>query len=455
MSAVFDPLLNLSGLAAYMIIGLLAFGEAAAFVGLFLPGEVAVLLGGVLASTGRVSLPVMLAVAIVAAIAGDSAGYEIGRVFGRRLLRRPAFERRLGDKVDRATTYLAEKGGRAIFLGRWTSVLRALVPGLAGMVKMPYRQFLLFNVLGGIAWGSTFVLAGYLAGESWRRVEAVAGQASLILLALIAVAFVLRWATRRISANEAGVRRVLRAVGGWAPIAWFTRRFSSQLRWLAARLTPGAARGLGWTVSALLSGAAAWVFGVAVRDLLGREELALLDAPVARWIATHTTPALSTTADAIVTVFSPPAAVWIVIAAGIVAWRMNGRSAGDRLVLAIALSIVIAEGLRILLPATLTGVRFPSLAVTGTAAAVAGVAAVVAGHGWRLGATVAGTGAMLVSIVAVADMVTGHAALSGVIGGAGLGTLLVVLVEFTWRTLQPGQGSPAETADAGAPRQEA
>lgn len=455
MSGIFDPLLDLSGNAAYIIIGLLAFGEAAAFIGLFLPGEVAVLLGGVLASTGRVSLPVMLVVAIVAAIAGDSAGYEIGRVFGRRLVSRPAFERRLGDKVERATAYLAEKGGRAVFLGRWTSVLRALVPGLAGMARMPYGQFLLFNILGGIAWGSTFVLAGYLAGESWRRVEAVAGQASLILLALIIVAFVLRWATRRISANEDAVRRVLGAIGGWGPIAWFTRRFSAQLRWLAARLTPGAARGLGWTVSALLSGAAAWVFGVAVQDLLGREELALLDAPLARWIAAHTTPALSTTADAIVTIFSPPAAAWIVIAAGIVAWRMSGRAAGDRLVLAIALSVVIAEGLRILLPATLTGVRFPSLAVTGTAAAVAGVVVVVAAHGWRMAATIAGAGAMLVSIVAVADMVAGRSALSGVVGGAGLGTLLVVLVEFTWRTLQPADEPPGEPAGTGTSPQQA
>jgi undecaprenyl-diphosphatase len=197
------------------------------------------------------------------------------------------------------------------------------------------------------------------------------------------------------------------------------------------------------------------VFGIAVQDLLGREELALLDAPVARWIAAHTTPELTTIADAIVTVFSPPVGAWIVIAAGIVAWRLGGRAAGDRLVLAIALAVVIAEGLRILLPATLTGVRFPSLAVTGTAAAVAGVSVVVAAHGWRRGATVAGAGAMLVSIVAVADMVAGRSALSGVVGGAGLGTLLVVLVEFTWRTLQPAPEHRRAPADTDTTKQEA
>lgn len=86
MGQVIDAILGLGGPGAYVVIGLLAFGEAAAFVGLLLPGEVAVLLGGVLASRGQVSLPLILLVAAVAAIAGDSAGYEISRRWGRRLV---------------------------------------------------------------------------------------------------------------------------------------------------------------------------------------------------------------------------------------------------------------------------------------------------------------------------------------------------------------------------------
>jgi membrane protein DedA with SNARE-associated domain len=87
MGHIIDAILSLGGVAAYAVIGLLAFGEAAAFIGLVLPGEIAVLLGGVLASQGRVSLPIMLAVAAVSAIAGDSAGYEIGRRWGPRLIK--------------------------------------------------------------------------------------------------------------------------------------------------------------------------------------------------------------------------------------------------------------------------------------------------------------------------------------------------------------------------------
>jgi len=79
MEQVLDAILGLGGTVAYVVIALLAFGEAAAFVGLVLPGEIALVLGGVLASQGRASLPLMLVVAAAAAIAGDSAGYEMGR----------------------------------------------------------------------------------------------------------------------------------------------------------------------------------------------------------------------------------------------------------------------------------------------------------------------------------------------------------------------------------------
>jgi membrane protein DedA with SNARE-associated domain len=176
MGRLVDAILGLSGPLAYLVVGGLAFGEAAAFVGLFLPGEVAVLLGGVLASEGQVSLPAMLAVACLAAVAGDSVGYEIGRRYGERILRTRLL-RRHSAAVERARAYVQAKGGRAVFLGRWTGVLRALVPGLAGISGMPYRRFIVANIAGGVAWASTFVLLGYAAGASFRSVERYAGRA--------------------------------------------------------------------------------------------------------------------------------------------------------------------------------------------------------------------------------------------------------------------------------------
>ncbi|HSJ46530.1 MAG TPA: DedA family protein, partial [Euzebyales bacterium] len=149
-----------------------------------LPGEVAVLLGGVLASRGQVSLPLILLVAAVAAIAGDSAGYEIGRRWGRRLVG-TRFLRRRADAVRDVERYVRRHGGVVMFLGRWTSVLRAFVPSVAGMGRMPYGRFLVFNIVGGVAWAAVFTLAGYAAGESYAVVDALTGRAAWILAGVL------------------------------------------------------------------------------------------------------------------------------------------------------------------------------------------------------------------------------------------------------------------------------
>lgn len=197
MDGVLGILTALSGWAALLVIGALAFGESAAFIGLFLPGETALLLGGALAATGRVSLPAMVIVSTIAAIAGDSVGYEIGRWTGPPLRRsRPG--RWVGERRwARAEQFVARHGPLAVLLGRWVGVLRTLVPALAGMNRMPYRRFLLFNALGGAAWATTVVLVGYLAGASWRRVENHVGEASAGLAALVVLCLAAWWVIRR------------------------------------------------------------------------------------------------------------------------------------------------------------------------------------------------------------------------------------------------------------------
>lgn|GEM_PF-221843 len=189
VTAVMHHLLVLHGPPAYAIVAALAFGEAAIFIGFVLPGETAVLLGGVLASQHAVSLPWMIAIVVVSAIAGDSVGYEVGRHFGERVLnlRFLAPRRRA---IDGARNYLRAKGGRAVFLGRFTAFLRAVMPGLAGLSRMHYWKFLAFNAAGGIVWGVGFTLLGYLAGASYNKVERVAGWASTGLLILFAVLLV-------------------------------------------------------------------------------------------------------------------------------------------------------------------------------------------------------------------------------------------------------------------------
>jgi membrane protein DedA with SNARE-associated domain len=101
------------------------------------------------------------------------------------------------DSVDRARDFLREKGGRAVFVGRWTAFLRAVMPGLAGVSRMPYRRFLAFNALGGAAWGSTFCVLGFVAGASYQRVERTAGRLSLVLLGVVVAVVVVAHVRRR------------------------------------------------------------------------------------------------------------------------------------------------------------------------------------------------------------------------------------------------------------------
>lgn len=191
VSHLLHGLLSLSGPPAYALVALLAGGEAAVLLGLVLPGETALLLGGVLASNGHVRLTTMLLVAVVAVIVGDSIGYELGRRGGPRL-RTSRLGRRVGEtRWLRGEHFLARRGGPAVLLGRWVGVLRALVPSLAGMARMPYRQFLAWNALGGTLFAGTVVLAGFAAGSQYARVAHLLGGAGLVLLGcLIAIALV-------------------------------------------------------------------------------------------------------------------------------------------------------------------------------------------------------------------------------------------------------------------------
>jgi undecaprenyl-diphosphatase len=162
--------------------------ESSAFIGFVFPGEVALVLGGVLASQGRVPLWAVLAAAVLGCVLGDNVGYAVGRRWGRRLLDGTLGRFVRADHLDRAETYLAQRGGRAVFVGRFTATLRVLVPGLAGMSRMPYRTFLVANAASAVGWGTMSVLLGYLGGASWRHVTQVASHVALGVLGVVVVA---------------------------------------------------------------------------------------------------------------------------------------------------------------------------------------------------------------------------------------------------------------------------
>ncbi|HEV7146217.1 MAG TPA: DedA family protein [Pedococcus sp.] len=180
----------------YVIVAAVVFAEDALFVGFVLPGETLAIIGGVTASLGHTSLTVVLMVVILGAIIGDSVGFEIGKKFGPKLLAHHLFDKRR-ERLESAQDFLRRRGGSAVFLGRWTAFFRAVMPALAGLSGMKYRVFLPWNAAGGIAWGATAVVAGYLAGQSYHRVEKWLGQGAAVVVAVIVLAAIAVWAVRR------------------------------------------------------------------------------------------------------------------------------------------------------------------------------------------------------------------------------------------------------------------
>ena len=155
----------------FMLLVLLVFAEAAAFVGFVLPGETSLLIGGVLAHHKVWPLWLFLLCAIIGAIGGDSVGYEVGKHFG------PRIEvSRLGKLVGAKRWHVAQRifdkyHAGAIFFGRGQALLRALVPALAGMNRVPYRTFLKWNAAGGIIFSSIVVILGYEFASQLPKLE--------------------------------------------------------------------------------------------------------------------------------------------------------------------------------------------------------------------------------------------------------------------------------------------
>jgi membrane protein DedA with SNARE-associated domain len=412
-----DAIVGLSGGVAYTVVGLLTFAEAAAFVGLVVPGEVAVLLGGVLAFEQRVSLPLMIAVAVLAAIVGDSVGYEVGARYGRRLIEHPRLARHR-DAVVRTQRYLQERGGAAVFLGRWTSVLRALVPGLAGMSRMPYGRFLVANVLGGAAWATTFTLLGYAAGASYRQVERVAGRVSLVLLGLVVIAVGLQWAIAHQEALRGWAARVTESEA----VRWVRGRYPGQVRWVADRFDPRVSRGLALTAVVVALLAAGWAVGAVTQDVYGHDELALIDPTIVGWFADHHSDVGAAVAGVVLRMAQWPWAAATLLAAAALLWWWQGRHAAGRVLAGGVGGWAIAAGAQRLLPVPASGTAFPAASPALVAGAAVMVTAVVGRtRGWAAGARAAAVGAMLVVIVGTAGLVTGDSAFTDVVAGAAIG----------------------------------
>lgn len=200
MSQLVGLLLALPPALVLLAVLVLPAVEASALVGLVVPGETAVFVGGLTAHSGHLPLWAVITAASVGAVLGDQVGFRVGRHLGPHLISRLPDRVRKHGRVDRAVAFVGRRGGWAVLAGRWTAVLRALMPGLAGASGMSTETFTLFNVLGGVTWATVVSVLGYAAGAAYEQVLSSmnrAGQIGLGVVLVLAVALLLARRVRR------------------------------------------------------------------------------------------------------------------------------------------------------------------------------------------------------------------------------------------------------------------
>jgi undecaprenyl-diphosphatase len=449
IASIAERILGLHGASALAVVFLLPALESSAFIGFVFPGEIAVLLGGVLASQHQAGLGAVLLSAMAGAIVGDSIGYEVGKRWGRGLLQGSIGRVVKADHLERAERYLQTRGGKAVFFGRFTAALRVLIPGLAGMSGLHYRRFLAYNAAGGVVWATAFVFAGYLAGDSWRHVEHVAGRASLLLFLLLVLTVVVVLIARWIGRHQDRFRALASAQLNRPALARLRARYGRQLDFLARRLQPGGALGLSLTASLAALVAIGWVLGGLVQDVVGGGEGAIrFDQPVLRWFVHHREPWLTMAMRIITTFGSSVALIPLGLAVG--AWYRWGRHRPRPLALltvAYGGSFLLSQAVKSLTsrarpPASLaighfTGHAFPSGHAT-EAAAVYGMLAVVMAGGtprWRHKVTVWALAVLTVTIIGISRLYLGAHWLTDVLGGWALGGVWLLLVVATTQAI--------------------
>ena len=193
LALVLAALLHVPGRVGYPALAALVGIESS---GVPVPGETALIAAAIVARHGNLDITLVIVVAAAAAIMGDNIGYWIGRKGGRAVLRKPGpFLEHRSRIIERGEPFFARHGPKAVFLGRWVALLRIAAAWLAGVNRMPWRTFLFWNALGGIAWAVSVGLAAYLLGRVAETIVRDAGIAGVVLLVALAVLLLL-WSRR-------------------------------------------------------------------------------------------------------------------------------------------------------------------------------------------------------------------------------------------------------------------
>ena len=279
-----EDLAEALGRWTYALVAGLAFLETGAFVGLIAPGEFTVILGGVIAGQGEISVMLLLALTWLAAFLGDTTSFVIGSRLGRGFLEKHGPRVKITSaRLTQVETYFARHGGKTILIGRFIGLVRALAPFIAGSSKMPYRRFAPYSVIGTGLWAATFVLLGYFFWRSFEEVAGIAGRATIGFGIVVGTIAAVVYGYRRLRHEEErrrlgtwferqGRRPLLRPVAAVTRPLWrrvlrpIGRVVAPQVRFLWGRITPGGL-GIELTTTLAIASVGVFVFGAYANEL--------------------------------------------------------------------------------------------------------------------------------------------------------------------------------------------
>ncbi|BCG98116.1 membrane protein [Mesorhizobium sp. 131-2-5] len=442
---------------AYAAIFLLALSESVPVIGAVVPGTAIIVGLAALVPSGVLMLWPMLIAAFLGAIVGDGLSFWLGHRYHREILLRWPLNR-YPELVARSEAFFERHGGKSVFLARFTPGVRAFIPLVAGMLRMPSRRFYYANILSAFVWAPSHILPGVFVGAYFSVAGAAAGRLAVLLVALIIILWVIVWVVRHT------VRRGIPILlGNLEQLrAWSGARDTWTSRQIRSLLDPAQKETKILAALALLLAAAAWTFFGILEDVVSGDPLVRTDAAVYRILQDLRTPV----GDSLMVGFTELGDTTVVVAIAVLvflwlAWKRAWRTAAYW-VAAIGGAAAINTGIKVALHRARptenlysgwSDFSFPSGHSTENAVLYGFLAFLIA---WRVrpawGLPVALAAAVLVALIAFSRLYLGAHWFSDVAGGLAFATAWLALLCIAYLHHQPyekGAGGLLVVACAG------
>lgn len=275
---ILESIAGTLGKWTYLLVGVMAFLETGAFIGLVAPGEAAVIVGGVVAGQGQIDIRLLIGIVWFAAWAGDTVSYFVGKRLGRGFLVKHGARVQITEsRLEQVEDYMHRRGGMTILVGRFIGLVRALAPFIAGASHMDYRRFLPYDIIGSGLWAATFCMLGYVFSQRISEVINYAERGVLIFgwtvgLIVLTVVLVKRfrkpeeraklvaWLDEQERSHPRRAKLLRPPRRFWERVVIpFAHWIAPKLRFARARLTPGGL-GIEFTTAAAVAVVAGYTY---------------------------------------------------------------------------------------------------------------------------------------------------------------------------------------------------